>query len=781
MNIIPIKLEEMEKPIILELGFAGENMCTGFSFACDSVFSEYPDAIPSMAVTPPKGSKYPVVVTRDGNNVLWNITDSDTAYMGSGEVQLIFTQNNVVKRSYTCRTRILKSILAEGTPPDPVQSWIDSANEMLAEIPETIDVAIDTAIAAAKASGEFKGDPGFSPVVTTAPITGGNSVTITDEQGEHSFNVLNGANGVSPDLSVTPFTGGHRITIVDASGTNTFDVTNGVDATPDLITVDYANLTFPVAKGATCYHNGQMFEAKVAIQTSEEWDSTKWDPRTVEEQIGSVLTAIQGTNDNLNAIAENGFYKTGIQQIYYDLLKGQINSDTSNPIGSVISTSVNDCGYIIIPKDNVPTGMYFDNTKYKVNTVFVKNGYEISGTYKAWQSTSPVQYTEPSDWDAIGINVKKLNGNYETGELKTAFYKNDTVTIGKLATKEYVESYKRKGVKCIYPDSFESRIKPDIYFDGCFFADLDISSYKIIGSGEVWVATNGNDTTGDGTENNPFATITKALTQSAVTIHIKEGTYTQGTHYTTSCNLAGKNVIGHGTVIFQNDASGHYAMVNASAYIENIIFKHGNATTNSAFAAICAASGQCVCFVGCTFRDSGSNGLGVDGIDAVLVDCVAYGNKLDGFNYHARTVSSVTYIPNVIEIDCKAYNNGSDQSGSDSCNGSTSHDGTKIIRLNGEYYSCYGGVIAEIALAGEEPTISVNFGVLAHDSTGTGTYKASFWASVNTKMYLYDCSCYGGTYDISAINDALVVSRRLTTGRDVPAVNEAETATVYQY
>ena len=196
MNIIPVKLEELEKPIILELGFAGENMCTGFSFACDSVFSEYPDAIPSMAVTPPKGSKYPVVVTRDGNNVLWNITDSDTAYMGSGEVQLIFTQNNVVKRSYTCRTRILKSILAEGTPPDPVQSWIDSANEMLAEIPETIDAAIDTAIAAAKASGEFKGDPGFSPVVTTAPITGGNSVKITDEQGEHSFNVLNGANGV---------------------------------------------------------------------------------------------------------------------------------------------------------------------------------------------------------------------------------------------------------------------------------------------------------------------------------------------------------------------------------------------------------------------------------------------------------------------------------------------------------------------------------------------------------------------------------------------------------
>lgn len=379
MNIIPVKLEELEKPIILELGFAGENMCTGFSFACDSVFSEYPDAIPSMAVTPPKGSKYPVVVTRDGNNVLWNITDSDTAYMGSGEVQLIFTQNNVVKRSYTCRTRILKSILAEGTPPDPVQSWIDSANEMLAEIPETIDAAIDTAIAAAKASGEFKGDPGFSPVVTTAPITGGNSVTITDEQGEHSFNVLNGANGVSPDLSVTPFTGGHRITIVDASGTNTFDVTNGVDATPDLITVDYANLTFPVAKGATCYHNGQMFEAKVAIQTAEEWDSTKWDPITVEEQIGSVLTAIGEMPDLHESTASD------------------VDLDISDENGNVI--------------------------------LRLKNGHVHTKNF----DSSKTPFIEGSDAEGVDLDISDQNGNVivrlKDGHIKTKYFDSSQAVV----------------------------------------------------------------------------------------------------------------------------------------------------------------------------------------------------------------------------------------------------------------------------------------------------------------------------------------------------------------
>ena len=104
-----------------------------------------------------------------------------------------------------------------------------------------------------------------------------------------------------------------------------------------------------------------------------------------------------------------------------------------------------------------------------------------------------------------------------------------------------------------------------------------------------------------------------------------------------------------------------------------------------------------------------------------------------------------------------------------------------MIRLNGEYYSCYGGVIADIADVSGTVTISVNYGVLAHESTVTGDNCASFWASSNTEMYLYDCSCYGGTYDITALNDAKVVSRRLTTGRDVPEVNKSNSATVIQY
>lgn len=39
------------------------------------------------------------------------------------------------------------------------------------------------------------GEPGFSPVVSVEEITGGNRVTITDAEGETSFDVMNGAQG----------------------------------------------------------------------------------------------------------------------------------------------------------------------------------------------------------------------------------------------------------------------------------------------------------------------------------------------------------------------------------------------------------------------------------------------------------------------------------------------------------------------------------------------------------------------------------------------------------
>lgn len=77
------------------------------------------------------------------------------------------------------------------------------------------------------------GEDGFSPVVTVEEITGGHRVTITDAQGDHVFDVMDGEGGggsaVSPTVTVTDIAGGHRVTITDIDHPlgQSFDVMDG--------------------------------------------------------------------------------------------------------------------------------------------------------------------------------------------------------------------------------------------------------------------------------------------------------------------------------------------------------------------------------------------------------------------------------------------------------------------------------------------------------------------------------------------------------------------------
>ena len=119
------------------------------------------------------------------------------------------------------------------------------------------------------------GTDGVSPTVTITTITGGHRVTITDVDGSHSFDVLDGADGqdgqdgqdgatgatgpqgpagadgndgkdgqdgadgYSPTVSITTITGGHRVTITDVNGSHSFDVMDGTSTSGGGATVLY--------------------------------------------------------------------------------------------------------------------------------------------------------------------------------------------------------------------------------------------------------------------------------------------------------------------------------------------------------------------------------------------------------------------------------------------------------------------------------------------------------------------------------------------------------------
>lgn len=248
MRIINRRINDLMSPV-LKLGYAGENEHTRVVLDCADVFAQYPQAVPAVTVQPAAGLAYPAIVRRDGDTVIWDVTDSDLAAAGHGEIQVTFTENGVVCKSCIGRILVRRSIEPTGEAPDPVEDWLVAANTALNAIPQTIDDALE----AAKESGEFDGEPGapgdpgadgFSPVITVTDITGGHRVTITDATGSRTVDIMDGdpgtpgdpgspgADGVSPTVAVSPITDGHRVTITDASSDHTFDVMDGAKGDP---------------------------------------------------------------------------------------------------------------------------------------------------------------------------------------------------------------------------------------------------------------------------------------------------------------------------------------------------------------------------------------------------------------------------------------------------------------------------------------------------------------------------------------------------------------------
>lgn len=133
MRTISYKLDDLKKAVI-RIGYVGENQHTQVRIDCKDLFKEYPDAAVSAAVVSPAGQSYPKVVTVDGSTVALDVTDSDLAAEGDGEIQLTFTEGGVVAKTAVARFNVYRSITAEGPAPDPVDDWLQEASEALEDI-----------------------------------------------------------------------------------------------------------------------------------------------------------------------------------------------------------------------------------------------------------------------------------------------------------------------------------------------------------------------------------------------------------------------------------------------------------------------------------------------------------------------------------------------------------------------------------------------------------------------------------------------------------------------
>jgi hypothetical protein len=212
---------------------------------------------------------------------------------------------------------------------------------------------------------------------------------------------------------------------------------------------------------------------------------------------------------------------------------------------------------------------------------------------------------------------------------------------------------------------------------------------------------------------------------------------TPGSYYFVSPDLyihtPGSRAADDNVVVFL-DVYNFYNVGNYRTYFEGIKF-HGGKSGCVHIGVTATSNTTLIAAKNCEFKYSteGYGGANIEGADAIFENCLAAKNYKDGFNYHYL----LDRVNRAIEINCVSRHNGLGR-GVLTDNGSTMHNGGKIIRINGRYYENEGPNVHDIHLN----TQSWNINCEAYNSQATNPLRtANYRIETTGKMWLD--SCYG--------------------------------------
>lgn len=376
-------------------------------------------------------------------------------------------------------------------------------------------------------------------------------------------------------------------------------------------------------------------------------------------------------------------------------------------------------------------------------------------------STKVVGYTDYVETMIVAFefpldDAKKQNENMITIKGK---YKINGVEYPKKAGKIVDDGFVDSSVGTLFNfDELFTHTNPiNVYLTGSgYTTDFDILSQKKTITNAVYISPDGSDLN-SGVQYSPFLTIERCISSGADTIYFANGTYYLGTNF--SNKYVFRNTINlicpdGEAVLFFGDKATNKIDSTSSMYIKNSCYIEG-LTFIGGDGLYIQTSGTCA-LNRCKFKKARKKGLNFKGTSIYVFNCEASDNYSDGFSYHA--LSDAVRPTGVVEINCKGFRNGCFIEGASdywSYNGSTIHEGGRIIRLNSEFGYCHGGVIADSS------SMSYNFGIYAHDSTnnlsGYEHYNANFDALTYSTIWLYGCRGSGSRYHISSNQGSYIV------------------------
>lgn len=134
-----------------DIGFQGDHLSFAILFNLTELTEHWPNILPSMIVTNPKGETFIAPYTRwnaEKHIFTWLISSTETTYDGYVKCQLKCMSaddpETIVCMSRICQTRVFQSLAAADDPPEAFQSWIDTLAQLGAEISADATVVLES-------------------------------------------------------------------------------------------------------------------------------------------------------------------------------------------------------------------------------------------------------------------------------------------------------------------------------------------------------------------------------------------------------------------------------------------------------------------------------------------------------------------------------------------------------------------------------------------------------------------------------------------------------------
>jgi len=186
-------------------------------------------------------SAYPAVVTQEDTTLLWTVNETDTAYVGSGECQLMWYVDGGLAKTIIYPIVVMRDILSTTEePPDGYENWIEHLTELGAETQQNAQNAAQSASDASTAKDDAvtakeaaeNAQQAAETAVTHYPKIENNYWMVWDVESQSYVSTgiqAEGEDGYSPEVTITTITGGHRVTITDKDHPQgqSFDVLDG--------------------------------------------------------------------------------------------------------------------------------------------------------------------------------------------------------------------------------------------------------------------------------------------------------------------------------------------------------------------------------------------------------------------------------------------------------------------------------------------------------------------------------------------------------------------------